>query len=260
MMGQKGSYFTKDLFTGKNGLKLLGQIERRMGKLYRLYQLHHPACAYGILRTVFFLHSPSVMVSIGVPMKLNLLKTAVPTIFPETVEHKKKILPSPEKFGPPKSRRKLYGAYEKRDRKRTLVELLKKYGSQQAEAASEERHLIEEQLRMEELLQQGRKHESHTPLNYQIGLDFQHASSDHMSRGSQTTESFMHRPTVNKASQVKLQQREAGMTALPEMKSVACGPDEPSYFVDKSFQFPDSDDHPVVEEEKLSLMRMSAEI
>ncbi|KAL3882010.1 hypothetical protein ACJMK2_028391 [Sinanodonta woodiana] len=67
----------------------------------------------------------------------------LPTIFTETFEYKKKTLPSPEKFGPPKYRRKRYG---------TLDELLEKHDSQQAEAASEERHLIEEQLRMEEQL------------------------------------------------------------------------------------------------------------
>ncbi|KAK3599144.1 hypothetical protein CHS0354_016406 [Potamilus streckersoni] len=69
-----------------------------------------------------------------------------------------------------------------------------------------------------------------------------------MSRGSQTTETFRHRPIVNKASQVKPQQMEVGITALSEMKSVACVPDEPIYFTDKSSQFPDPDVHPEEEE------------
>ncbi|KAL3863669.1 hypothetical protein ACJMK2_005416 [Sinanodonta woodiana] len=144
--GTKGFFlFPKDHVYRKKWIKAVGSNIERDGKVLLF-------C---------FLHLPSMMVSIGVKMKLNLLKTAVPIIFTETVEYKKKTLPSPEKFGPPKSRRKLYG---------TLDELLEKNDSQQAEAASEERHLIEEQLPVKELFQQGRKHESYTRLNYQIGL------------------------------------------------------------------------------------------
>ncbi|KAL3884768.1 hypothetical protein ACJMK2_024872 [Sinanodonta woodiana] len=114
--GTKGFFlFPKDHVYRKKWIEAVGSNRERIGKLYRLYQLHHPACAYGILRTVVFLHPPSVM-------------TVVPTIFPETVEYKKKTLPSPEKFGPPKSHRKLSGAYEKKDINRCNINsLLRKH-------------------------------------------------------------------------------------------------------------------------------------
>ncbi|KAK3581402.1 hypothetical protein CHS0354_016256 [Potamilus streckersoni] len=108
---------------------------------------------------------------------------------------------------------------------------------------------------MEEFLQQVWKHKCQNSLNYQIGLDFQHASSDLTSRGSQTTETFLHRPTVNKASQVELQHMKVGMTAISEMKSVACGPDEPIYFINKKFSFQTL--MSIQKKRKLSLMQRS---
>ncbi|KAL3864794.1 hypothetical protein ACJMK2_006448 [Sinanodonta woodiana] len=170
MMGLKGSFFfPKDHVCRIKWIEAVGEREReRDGKVVLFIPTATSRFCIRHFEDSCFLHPPSVVVSIDVQMKLNVLKTAVPTIFPETVEYKKKTLPSPEKLdhlNPVESYM-------------TLDELLEKHDSQQAEAASEERHLIEEQLRMEELLQQGRKHESHTPLNYQIGLDFQHVSSD----------------------------------------------------------------------------------
>ncbi|KAL3882005.1 hypothetical protein ACJMK2_028386 [Sinanodonta woodiana] len=118
--GTKGFFlFPKDHVYRKKWIKALGSNRERDGKV------------------VPFIPTARTRLCI------RHFEDSLPTIFTETVKYKKKTLPSPEKFGPPKSRSKLYG---------TLDELLEKHDSQLAEAASEERHLIEEQLRMEEQL------------------------------------------------------------------------------------------------------------
>ena len=63
-----------------------------------------------------FVHPPSVMNSVGVLFKLSLVKNAVPTKFPE-IEVFRKTPDSTETFGPPKTKRKTHGAYEKGNRK-----------------------------------------------------------------------------------------------------------------------------------------------
>ncbi|KAK3604657.1 hypothetical protein CHS0354_007200 [Potamilus streckersoni] len=75
---------------------------------------------------------------------------------------------------------------------------------------------------------------------------FSHISPCTSTRKTQIIVSPMLIPRVNTASEFKPLQREVGMTALPEVKSVERGPDEPAYFIDS--MFPDLDDLPMVEE------------
>ncbi|XP_053381954.1 uncharacterized protein LOC128549362 [Mercenaria mercenaria] len=62
-------------------------------------------------------HSPSVMKSVGLTLKLQLVKGAVPTFFPETVSYKENRKPVSNCLGPAKRIRTTYGAFEKRNSK-----------------------------------------------------------------------------------------------------------------------------------------------
>jgi hypothetical protein len=58
------------------------------------------------------------MNSVGLTLKLQLVKGAVPTIFPEIEAFKNNNKPSSvSHLGPPKRKRTSYGGFEKRNRK-----------------------------------------------------------------------------------------------------------------------------------------------
>jgi hypothetical protein len=76
-----------------------------------------------------FVHPPSIMNSVGLTFKLQLVKGAVPTIFPEIEAFKDSNKPSlvSHRLGPPKRKGTSYGGFEKRNRKSVRSKHLYKF-------------------------------------------------------------------------------------------------------------------------------------
>ncbi|XP_060599464.1 uncharacterized protein LOC132753068 [Ruditapes philippinarum] len=103
-----------------------------------------------------FVHPPSIMNSVGLTLKLQLVKGAVPTIFPEIEAFKNNNKPSSvSHLGPPKRKRTSYGGFEKRNRKSCVDELIK--SQELLEKEEEERQRIEEVL-SSEVVEEGSLH------------------------------------------------------------------------------------------------------
>ncbi|XP_053403685.1 uncharacterized protein LOC123546133 isoform X1 [Mercenaria mercenaria] len=170
-----------------------------------------------------FVHSPSVMKSVGLTLKLQLVKGAVPTVFPETVSYKENRKPVSNCLGPAKRKRTTYGAFEKRNRKACVDELIMSHQLLQKE--EEEKRRIEEELHLEEV------ELGHAPAVKSISSIELHGNAT--SRACQTTEQVGLR-------NIKVKVRECGTLAVTETKDMMCGPDQCTPSVEKSFQFPEN--------------------
>lgn len=124
--GNKGFFlFPKDPAIKKKWIEAVGSCREMGGKRVPWV----PSKTSRLCKRHFidsdFVHSPAVMESVGIKLKLELKKTAVPTVFPETDEYKENRKPlQPSALGPAKRKRDIYGAFEKRNRKQLVSEIL----------------------------------------------------------------------------------------------------------------------------------------
>ncbi|XP_045180647.1 uncharacterized protein LOC123539930 [Mercenaria mercenaria] len=126
--GTKGFFlFPKDEYLRQKWTNNLNSLRSVDGKLVPFVPSKTSRVCLRHFTDDSFVHSPSVMKSVGLTLKLQLVKGAVPTVFPETVSYKENRKPVSNCLGPAKRKRITYDYID--DLNTELIRLRKTYNS-----------------------------------------------------------------------------------------------------------------------------------
>jgi hypothetical protein len=124
--GNKGFFlFPKDVSVRQKWIQSMKSMREVNGKFVNFVATNTSRLCMRHFTDDCFVHSPSVMKSVGLELKLLLKKDAVPSVFEECkreIENRKPL--SVNVLGPAKRKRTHYGGFEKRNRKQVSTYLI----------------------------------------------------------------------------------------------------------------------------------------